>query len=133
MKYKIIRTKNGDQGSIVIVNKLTGLPEVTATEFLIRFEGTRAMNTTNNRAQDLCALLHWTDLRSIDLNERLLSGRTFNITELTDLAKFLGKSFDKTRHGLPTIAQVGAKIHKRRIQTTLQYIQSTEVKVKLQL
>lgn len=122
MKYKITRTKRGDQGSIVIVDGVTGLPVLTATEWLIRFEGSRALNTMINRAQDVCVLLHWADLRSIDLNERLLSGRTFNTAELTDLAKFLGTSFQKNSHGLPTITQVGSRIQMRRVQTACQYI-----------
>jgi len=122
MKYKIIRTKRGDQGSIVIVDDLTGLPVLTATEWLIRFEGNRALNTIVNRAQDLCVLLYWADLRSIDLNERLLSGRTFNTAELTDLAKFLGMSFMNHKHGLPTITQVGSLTQRRRVETSVKYI-----------
>jgi len=122
MKYKIRQTKRGDEGSLIIENTLTGLPVLAATEWLICFEGARALNTIRNRAQDLCALLHWADLRSIDLNERLLSGRTFNVAELTDLAKFLSTSFSQNSHELPTITQVGARTQMRRIQTSCQYI-----------
>lgn len=122
MKYKVSQTKPGDEGSLIVENTLTGLPMLTATEWLICFEGARALNTIRNRAQDLCVLLHWADLRSIDLNERLLSGHTFNVAELTDLAKFLGTSFQKNSHELPTITQVCARIQMRRIQTSCQYI-----------
>jgi integrase len=121
MKYRLEQTESGDMGSFVVVDRLTRLPNLTATEWLLRFSGTKAQNTIRNRGQDICVTLEWADLRSIDLNERLLSGRGFNVAELTDLAKFMGTSFQTNNHGQTAIIQVGARTHRRRVKTSFHY------------
>jgi integrase len=121
MKFKLVQTQRGDLASFVIVNNGSGLPHLHATEWLLRFRGTKSQNTIINRGQDICSVLEWGQLRSIDIIQRLQSNYGFNIAELTDLGKFLGTNHRVTLNTQKVFHQIGSRTHQRRIRTTIQF------------
>ena len=87
-KAKAFRVDDTGERAILIVDS-SGMPVDLPSRFLLRQRESRSIKTVLNLGKNLCQLYSWAEELCVDLNERILEGHIFGITEIDSLVKYL--------------------------------------------